>query len=86
MMRYKPFITLGACRKNAGLKQSELAAALNVSVTTVKNWEKYEHVPPADKLIMLSKLSKVPLDFIILSKELSKTVNNLDNEKINERE
>lgn len=65
-MNTKPFITLAACRVNAGMKQSELATALNVSVTTIKNWEKYKNVPPADKVIMISKLSKVPLDLIIL--------------------
>lgn len=44
-MNTKPFITLAACRVNAGMKQSELATALNVSVTTIKNWEKYKNVP-----------------------------------------
>lgn len=65
-MNGEPFITLAACRVNAGMKQSELADALNVSTTTIKNWEKYKNVPPVDKVVMISKLSKVPLDIIIL--------------------
>ena len=68
-MRKKPFISLEACRVNAGLTQSELATALNVSVTTIKNWEKYKNTPPVDKAMMLSKLSHIPLDFIILCPE-----------------
>jgi DNA-binding transcriptional regulator YiaG len=67
--RIAPFITLEACRVNARLTQSELADILNVSVTTIKNWEKGNNIPPVDKAVMISRISKVPLDFIILCPE-----------------
>lgn len=62
----KPFISLAACRINANMTQDEWAKELDVSTTTVKNWEKYIHKPPIDKAILISKKSKIPLDFIIL--------------------
>lgn len=66
MKTIEPFITLAACRINANQTQDEWAERLNVSSTTVKNWEKYKHKVPIDKAMLISKLSNIPLDYIIL--------------------
>ena len=65
-MDKKPLITLKACRANSGMSQDEWAKMLGVSVATVMNWEQYKHKIPVDKLVIVSRLSKVPLDLIIL--------------------
>ena len=66
MKTVEPFITLAACRTNADKTQTEWAEYLNVTPTTIKNWERYRHRVPIDKAIMISRLSNIPLDFIIL--------------------
>ncbi len=66
MKAIEPFITLAACRVNANQTQNEWAKSLNVSPATVKNWEKYKHKVPIDKAILISKMSNIPLDYIIL--------------------
>ncbi len=71
----EPFITIKACRTNAELTQEELADRLNVSVTTIKNWENYSNKPSIDKVVELSRISNIPIDFIILTPKFTETVN-----------
>lgn len=65
-MEYKPFITLRACRVNAGLTQDELASKLGVSAATINSWEQGNTKITVDKLMALSELSNVPMNCIIL--------------------
>lgn len=60
----KFYVSIQACRINAGLTQEELAAALDVSKNTVLNWEKGATSPSAVQLRKISELSKIPMDFI----------------------
>lgn len=62
-------ITLKACRINAGLKQSELAKELGVSLLTVSNWELGYSEPSLSQLRKISELSGVDMNFIVLTKE-----------------
>ena len=61
-------ITMKAARVNAGLTMDEASKALNVSKTTLLNWEKGYSMPDADKAVDLSKLYRLPLDNIIFCK------------------
>ena len=64
-----PKITLKAARINAGLKQREVASALNVNVTTVGRWENYISPPSADKIDGLCNLYGVSYDNVIFCKQ-----------------
>ena len=68
-MSKEPNITLRACRINAGMSRTEWAEKLGVTSQTVKNWEGYKNKIPAEKLMMISEMSKIPLDQIILCPE-----------------
>ena len=49
-------ITLKAARINKGLKQNEVAIALNVTKKTVGAWENGKSVPNINKIEMLCEL------------------------------
>ncbi len=54
-------------RKELGLKQYELAERLDVSVTTVNNWENGRNKPPIRKYVKVAKaLDCKPSDLIEL--------------------
>ena len=53
-------------RKLLGLTQQELANALNVSKVTVCNWETGKTEPSLSQLILISKLSGIPMDYILV--------------------
>lgn len=59
-------ISLSAVRANKGYSQEEWAKALNVSVSTVKNWEYGKTSPRAECLREMSRLSGIPMDFIFV--------------------
>lgn len=52
-------------RKIANLKQEDIAKDLNVDRTTVSKWETGEAMPPADKLIKMSKLFGCTVDELL---------------------
>ena len=52
-------------RSKANLSQEELAAKLGVSRQSVSKWETDASVPDVDKLIQLSKIFGVTLDFLV---------------------
>ena len=58
-------VTLPVARKIAGITQIDLANALNVSETTVINWEKGRSEPTVTQAIMIADVVNRPLDSII---------------------
>lgn len=58
-------ITLAAARKNAGLTQRGLAAACEVSESTVINWEKGRTEPSVSQAIKISEVVGIHYDNII---------------------
>lgn len=61
-----PKISLEAARVNAQKTQHEWAILLNVSKTTVINWEKGNTEPNLSQLRRISELSGIPMDFIFV--------------------
>ncbi len=51
-----------ACRRRAGLTQSEAAIELNVNQTAISQWENGTTQPSADKLPLLAKLYNCSID------------------------
>jgi transcriptional regulator with XRE-family HTH domain len=65
-------ITVAAARVNAGMTQQELAVALGVSASTIKNWEGGKTSPDLKRLRRLGELSGIPIDYIFLPDTLLK--------------
>ncbi len=53
------------CRKKTGLSQQELADRLNVSRQAVSKWETGESAPEAAKLLELSRVFSVTVDYLL---------------------
>lgn len=62
-----PQITLKAARVNAGLTQSDVAGKLNISVGTLKNWEKGKTFPKQPQIEALCELYNVSYDNIFFN-------------------
>lgn len=58
-------VTLPVARKIAGMTQIDLANAVNVSESTVINWEKGRSEPTVSQAYMIAEVVKRPLDSII---------------------
>lgn len=56
---------IAACRKRAGMSQEKLANELNISRQAVSRWETGTSVPPSKRLIEISKLYQVPIDYLL---------------------
>lgn len=52
-------------RREKGLSQDQLAEMLNVSRQAVSKWERDEAVPETDKVIRLSEIFSVSIDFLL---------------------
>lgn len=59
-----PCVTLAACRVNAGMDPETWAAALGVTVKTVKRWEAGEATPKTSTVFRIAQLSRIPLGII----------------------
>lgn len=59
-----PKITMAAARVNAGLTQEQVAAALNVAPSTVRNWESGKTSPNLQNVNKLCELYNMPYDYI----------------------
>lgn len=59
-------IYLDAVRVNAGYSINEWADVLGVSRDTVSNWETSKTQPKLEKLKLMSKLSGIPVDYIFM--------------------
>jgi transcriptional regulator with XRE-family HTH domain len=57
-------ISLKAARVNAGMTMESVCEVLNISKTTIFNWENGNTIPDADMALKLSKLYKMPLENI----------------------
>lgn len=57
-------IRLAAVRVNADMNTEEWAKALNVSTSTVTNWELGRTEPKLSQLRQMSELSGIPMDYI----------------------
>ncbi len=55
-------ISLAAARTNAGLTQKQVADALSVAVSTVRNWETGITTPNVTQAYALCELYSVPID------------------------
>ena len=73
-------ISLAAARVNARMTQQELANALHVSKVTVCNWETGKTEPSLSQLILISKLSGIPMDYIFVP--LKSNINGLRKEVV----
>lgn len=58
-------VTLPVARKIAGITQSDLAKILEVSETTIINWEKGRSEPTVHQAIRIAEAVKRPIDSII---------------------
>ncbi len=56
---------IAALRKKGGMTQEELAEVLNVSRQSVSRWEMDIAFPETDKLIKLSKIFAVSIDYLL---------------------
>ena len=63
-------ISLKAARVNAGLTMEDVCARLNVSKTTIFNWENGNSLPSADTALKLSDLYRLPLENINFSRKV----------------
>lgn len=63
-MTWMPTMSLAAARKNVKLTQKQAAEALNVSLSTLKNWEYGITFPKQPAIEKLCNLYKVPYDYI----------------------
>jgi len=59
-----PKMTLEAARRNAKLTQAKAASKLNVSVGTLRNWEKGITFPKQPSIEKMCELYGVPYDYI----------------------
>lgn len=57
--------TLAALRKEKKLGQKELAALLNLSVSTISNYEKGVHAPDFDTLCKMADFYGVTTDYLL---------------------
>lgn len=60
-------------RKEAGLSQEELAYHLGVSRQAVSKWERDNGYPETEKIIHMSRLFNVSLDYLLKDDDLQKT-------------
>ncbi|WP_435790305.1 helix-turn-helix domain-containing protein [Clostridium sp.] len=72
-------------RKEKGLSQEQLAELLNVSRQSVSKWESGQTYPETDKLIILSDLFEITLDYLLRDKN-TECVANIDVESDKEEE
>ena len=59
-------ISLAAARVNAGMTQEQVAKIMQISKTTIVNWENGKVIPKIAQLSYLSNLYQIPIDNISL--------------------
>lgn len=66
-----PQITLKAARVNAGLTQAEAAKKINVSTSTLKNWEKGATFPKQPHILKICEVYGIQYDHIFFDLKIS---------------
>ena len=64
-------ISLAAARVNAGLTQDDVARQMHLNKQTIVNWEKGRVIPKTAQVEMMSRMYKVPVDYIFLPSKLT---------------
>ena len=62
-----PKFSLEAARVNAKMTQKQVADAMGVATTTIRNWEKGKSFPKQPAIEKLCELYGIPYDFIDFS-------------------
>lgn len=65
-------------RKEAGLSQEELAYQLNVSRQAISKWERNHGYPETEKIIRMSKIFHVTMDYLLNEEDTQMQENNVD--------
>ena len=60
---------LKALRNQKRLTQKELAASLDIGISELNKYESGMHMPPIKKLIQLSNIFDITLDYLVKGKE-----------------
>jgi len=63
-----PKISLEAARVNAGFNQKEAAKALNVTPSTLRNWEIGKTLPSIERAQEIAELYRYPVGYIFFGK------------------
>ena len=61
---------LRTIRKQKNISQDDLASRLNVSRQAVSKWEQNSGYPEMEKLIQLSAILEVSLDYLVLGQKI----------------
>lgn len=69
-------------RKEAGLSQEELSYQLGVSRQAISKWERDSGYPETEKIVRMSKIFHVTLDYLLNEEEAKKPENNPDEKGI----
>ena len=69
-------------RKETGLSQEELSYQLGVSRQAISKWERDNGYPEIEKIIRMSKLFNVSLDYLLNEEDTKKTETNPDEKGI----
>lgn len=69
-------------RKEAGLSQEELAYQLGVSRQAISKWERDNGYPETEKIVRMSKLFNVSLDYLLDEEDTKKPENSPDEKGI----
>ena len=69
-------------RKEAGLSQEELSYQLGVSRQAISKWERDNGYPETEKIVRMSKIFHVTLDYLLNEEEAKKPENNPDEKGI----
>lgn len=62
-----PKFSLASARVNANMTQKQVADAMGVATTTIRNWEKGKSFPKQPAIEKLCELYGIPYDFIDFS-------------------
>ena len=65
-------------RKEAGLSQEELSYQLEVSRQAISKWERDNGYPETEKIVRMSKLFNVSLDYLLNEEDMQKPELNPD--------
>ncbi len=68
---------LTEARVAAGLSQSDLARIANVSLTSLRDWEKGHRTPQVDRLALVAQVLRVPMSALVKVPDAARTLADL---------